>query len=82
MPEIVRSIEEIMFDYIDSQKQPSGSELLMLCELAGQTEMFASQVEEIMLTLARHGWTLADMTTDDSEGVEVELLPPQKDDDA
>lgn len=72
-----RTAEEILDDLNELGKMPTATEVAALCDAAvdGIAELAKFGALEHALELA--GWTIIDVTTDDTDGTMLQLVPPE-----
>ena len=71
-----RTAEEILDALAEKGTMPTELEVVALCDAAIECGHMADTVEALTDALTGAGWSVLDMTTDDSDGTEIELVPP------
>jgi hypothetical protein len=72
-----RTAEEIWDGYVETGDMPTPAELEALCHSAMSAETAQLALEALSEALSDAGWTVNDVTTDDTNGPAVMLIPPQ-----
>lgn len=75
-----RSVEEVLDDVLERGVMPDAQGVVDLCNLALEGERSQERYEALERALARAGWCVVDMTTDDEDCETLEIVP--MDDDA
>lgn len=73
-----RTVDEILEDSLDG-KPPSHEELRQLCELAVTGHMASERCDALEAATIELGYFIIDMTTDDDDGLNLELHPIEDD---
>lgn len=75
MAELTRFPAEILDDYLEHGELPSGPEIEALCRIAEGSDLLCERLEAIDHLLARHGFSIIDVTTDDDgDGLRLGLV--------
>jgi hypothetical protein len=75
-----RDAQEILDELRDHGKLPTEAETAALCEAALDGQRFSEALDALEHALNKAGWSVVDLTTDDTEGTVFDLVPPVGDD--
>lgn len=71
-----RTADEIQMDLINGGEMPTVQEAMDLCDRALEADQLEAKFDALERALAKAGWTMIDVTTDDSDGRAIKLVPP------
>lgn len=74
---IDRTVQEILDELTEHGTMPTPDEAMALCEATLEGERSMAMVSALDRTLRDKGWVIMDVTTDDSDGTAIELVPPE-----
>jgi glucosamine 6-phosphate synthetase-like amidotransferase/phosphosugar isomerase protein len=69
-----RDAEEIMGELLEHGTMPSAEEVIALCAVAVEAERQQEKWEGLERALAREGYRIVDMTTDDDDGTVLHIV--------
>lgn len=75
-----RTVEEILDDLHEDGTLPTGPETVALCAAVAGAMEAEVRLAALEHAMARAGWSIVDMTTDDDDGQVLELVPPDPED--